>query len=100
MTRPHRIAVGFFCVFALLVLPGWVLRHDRRARVEERAAELDALLSQNQALRTSNQALHEHITSLSDNGDLLEQEVRERLGWVRANETVVVFHGADTAVER
>lgn len=91
MTRPHRIFVSIFCFIVLLILPGWVLRHERLAEVETRRAELAALQADNSALRGENHMLHEHILSLSDNGALLEHEVRERLGWVRSTETVVQF---------
>ena len=91
MSRPHRVAVGTLCTLILLVLPGWVMRHERADEAEQRRAQLEEVRSQNAELSAENHRMHEQLTGLEEGGDRLEHSVRDRLGWVRDNELVVVF---------
>lgn len=91
MTRTHRVTVGTLCVLLMLLLPGWALRHERSDRVAERAEALAEVEARNAELRTENERLDALVRSLDDDPARLENEVRERLGWVRANEVVIEF---------
>lgn len=91
MTRPHRLAVAALCTLVLVVLPGWALRHERAEQVEVRAGELARVEGRNAELRRENARLLDDVVTLAGGGERLEHEVRERLGWIRPNETLVVF---------
>ena len=95
MTRAHRVIIATLCTLILLVLPGWALRHERRTFVAERANALAEVESRNAELRAQNAELLNRIQSMGDDGDALEASVRERLGWVGPNETVVVFESPE-----
>jgi len=91
MSRPHRIAVAVLCGLALLLLPGWVLRHQRAEVVHERRGTLQDIEAQNQLLRQTNDELLDRVLKLNEESERMEHEAREHLGWVKPNEVVVEF---------
>lgn len=89
MTRPHRVAIAALCTVVLLLLPSWAMRHDRAQAVAEREAALAALEARNDELRQQNALVLDEVTTLGDDGARLEHHVRDRLGWLLPDETVV-----------
>ena len=95
MSRPHRIVVGTLCVLALLTLPGWVLRHENAARLEDQAAHLHEAQERNREMAVENRQLFDEVTTLLSDSEHVEHEARERLGWVRDGEVIVEVASGD-----
>lgn len=95
MSRQHRIVIATLCTLTLLTLPGWVLRHENAARLDEQAARLAEAEERNRAMAIENQRLFERVMIRPDDFARVEHEVRERLGWVRDGEVVVDFEAPE-----
>lgn len=96
MNRTHSILVACACVGLLLTVPGWALRHERRAALAQlNASYADELRAANeQALQ--NEETADRIRQLQQGSLALERRVRDELGYVRPGEIVVTVHRRET----
>jgi cell division protein FtsB len=91
MTRAHRVVIAALSIAAVIMLPKWVLQHERAQLLEDRQAAWEEIRRENAVREQENERLREQIRAFSTNGAREERAILQDTDWVRPDEIVVEF---------